>query len=94
MKKRISFQTSKAAGRKGVMDNAVHGHEALYGSTERMKNRYLLKKNADFSSAELIAIMNSFKDPSTPENPIVILSIANAAVKFEDGIPQESWLFT
>ncbi|OTB17082.1 hypothetical protein K445DRAFT_383028 [Daldinia sp. EC12] len=88
----------KAAGRKGLMDNAVHEHEAFYGGMDRMKS-YLLEKNADFSSTELIEIMDSFKEAlhshlraepsaivalakySTPENPIDILGIADAAGK-------------
>ncbi|KAI1778550.1 hypothetical protein F4818DRAFT_406431 [Hypoxylon cercidicola] len=88
----------RAAGRKGLMDGAVHEHEAFYGGMERMK-KYLLDEGTDFSSTELIAIMDSFKEPlhshlkaepdaivalakySTPDNPIDILGIADAAGK-------------
>ncbi|KAI0012187.1 hypothetical protein F4779DRAFT_626110 [Xylariaceae sp. FL0662B] len=88
----------RAAGRKGLMDDAVHEHEAFYGGMERMK-KYLLDEGAEFSGTELIAIMDSFKEPllshlkakpgaiaalakySTPENPIDILGIADAAGK-------------
>lgn len=90
----------KAAGRKGLMDNAVHEHEAFYSGMERMK-KYLLDKGREFSSTELIAIMDSFKEPlhshlkaepgaivalakyRTPETPIDILGIADAAGKIE-----------
>lgn len=89
----------KAAGRKGLMDQAVHEYEAFYSGMERMK-RYLLDKDDKFGSTELIAIMDSFKESlhshlkaepgaivalakySTPDNPIDILGIADAAGKF------------
>lgn len=88
----------KAAGRQGLMDGAVHEHEAFYGGMERMK-KYLQDKGADFSATELIAIMDSFKEPlhshlkseppaivalaqyNTPDTPIDILGIADAAGK-------------
>jgi hypothetical protein len=65
---------------------------------DRFKD-YLLKEGTKFSGAELVAIMDSFKDPlyshlksepssivglskySTPENPIDVLAIADAAGK-------------
>lgn len=52
----------QAAGQKGLMDDAVHEHEAFFGGMERMK-KYLLDNGTDFSSTELIAIMGSFKEP-------------------------------
>ncbi|KAI1846189.1 hypothetical protein JX265_010566 [Neoarthrinium moseri] len=88
----------KAAGKTGLMDGAVHEHEAFYSGMDRMKD-YLVKEGPDFSATELIAIMDSFKEPlhnhlkaepsaivalakySTPENPIDILGIADAAGK-------------
>ncbi|KAI1085351.1 hypothetical protein F5B20DRAFT_590097 [Whalleya microplaca] len=87
-----------AAGQKGLMDNAVHEHEAFCGGMEQMK-KYLLDNDADFCSTELVAIMDSFKEPlhshhkaepdaivalakySTPDKPIDILGIADAAGK-------------
>ncbi|KAI0198132.1 hypothetical protein F4808DRAFT_437193 [Astrocystis sublimbata] len=51
----------RAAGRKGLMDDATHEHEAFYGGMDRMK-KYLQRKGADFSSNELLEIMDSFKD--------------------------------
>ncbi|KAK3934389.1 hypothetical protein QBC46DRAFT_359059 [Diplogelasinospora grovesii] len=89
----------KAAGRKGLMDGAVHEHEAFHGGMERFKSYLTGKGAANFSGTELVAIMDSFKDPlynhlksepaaivglakfSTPENPIPILAIADAAGK-------------
>ncbi|KAH7320729.1 hypothetical protein B0I35DRAFT_450450 [Stachybotrys elegans] len=89
---------NKAAGCTGLMDDAVHEHEAFYGGMDRMK-AYLQSEGANFSAAELIIIMDSFKDAlhshlaaeppaiidlarySTPENPIDILGIAEAAGK-------------
>ncbi|KAJ8132850.1 hypothetical protein O1611_g778 [Lasiodiplodia mahajangana] len=51
----------KAAGRKGLMDGAIHEHEAFYGGMDRMK-KYLQSKGAGFSSMELLGIMDSFKE--------------------------------
>lgn len=51
----------KAAGKKGLMDGAVHEHEAFYSGMGRMK-AYLQSKGQNFSSRELLAIMDSFKD--------------------------------
>jgi hypothetical protein len=51
---------NKAAGQTGLMHGAVHQHEEFYGGMERMKS-YLVEKRADFSSQELIKIMESFK---------------------------------
>lgn len=51
---------NKAAGQTDLMAGAVHQHEEFYGGMERMKS-YLLEKGADFSSTELIEIMESFK---------------------------------
>lgn len=89
----------RAAGRTGLMDGAVHEHEAFQGGLQRFK-KYLEDKGADFSAAELIALMDEFKEPlhshlkaeppaivalakySTPEKPIDILGIADAAGEF------------
>lgn len=89
---------NKAAGQTGLMAGAVHEHELFHGGMENFK-RYLLDKADDFKSNELIAIMDSFKEPlwnhlkaeppaivalakhSTPDTPIPILEIANAAGK-------------
>ncbi|OTA57987.1 hypothetical protein K449DRAFT_407662 [Hypoxylon sp. EC38] len=89
---------NKAAGRTDLMDTAVHEHAAFHDGMERFKD-YLLKKGAGFSASELLALMDSFKDPlyshlkaeppsivalaqySTPENPIDILAIADAAAR-------------
>ncbi|KAK4041923.1 iron-sulfur cluster repair protein DnrN [Parachaetomium inaequale] len=86
----------RAAGRDGLMDGAVHEHEAFQGGLERFRS-YLADKGAAFSAAELLAIMDDSKRPlhshlkaeppailalakyNTPERPIDILGIANAA---------------
>ncbi|KAF2964977.1 hypothetical protein GQX73_g8603 [Xylaria multiplex] len=52
----------KAAGQQGLMDGAIHEHEAFYGGMARMK-KYLQDKGPRFSSAELLEIMDSFKEP-------------------------------
>ncbi|KAM7215259.1 iron-sulfur cluster repair protein DnrN [Rhypophila decipiens] len=53
----------KAAGKTGLMDGAVHEHEAFQGGLDKFKT-YLLDKGAGgFSAAELIGIMDEFKDP-------------------------------
>ena len=70
----------------------------FHGGMDRFKS-YLLKEGASFSGAELVAIMDSFKDPlhshlkseppaivalaeyNTPDTPIDILGIADAAGK-------------
>ncbi|RYP25614.1 hypothetical protein DL767_008325 [Monosporascus sp. MG133] len=49
-------------------------HSTFHGGTERMKV-YLEKERVEFQPAELIAILDSFKDAS----PIAILGIADAA---------------
>ncbi|OJD18715.1 hypothetical protein AJ78_01252 [Emergomyces pasteurianus Ep9510] len=51
-----------AAGLTGLMDDAVQEHELFYGGMDRMKE-YLDEKGAAFSATELIAIMDSFKEP-------------------------------
>ncbi|KAK0721227.1 hypothetical protein B0T21DRAFT_337901 [Apiosordaria backusii] len=51
----------KAAGQKGLMDGAVHEHEAFQGGLQKFK-QYLQDKGADWKSNELIVIMNEFKD--------------------------------
>ncbi|KAK8127963.1 hypothetical protein PG984_009071 [Apiospora sp. TS-2023a] len=51
----------RAAGQKGLMDEALHEHETLYGGLARMK-KYLREKGSDYAAAELLAIMNSFKE--------------------------------
>ncbi|KXX77176.1 Iron-sulfur cluster repair protein DnrN [Madurella mycetomatis] len=88
----------KTAGKKGLMDSAVHEHEAFQGGLERFK-KYLLDKGPDFSSTELVALMDDFKEAlhshlkseppailalakyNTPDTPIDILGIADAAGK-------------
>ncbi|CAJ2506592.1 Uu.00g077780.m01.CDS01 [Anthostomella pinea] len=52
----------KDAGQNGLMGQVVHEHEEFQGGMDRMKD-YLLQKEADFSGDELIAIMDSFKQP-------------------------------
>jgi hemerythrin-like domain-containing protein len=52
---------NKAAGHSGLMDDAVHEHEAFYGGMDRMR-AYLQDRGQEFIAAELINIMNSFKD--------------------------------
>ncbi|KAI6083720.1 hypothetical protein F4821DRAFT_185091 [Hypoxylon rubiginosum] len=52
----------KAAGKSGLMDFAVHEHAAFHDGLERFKT-YLVKEGGSFSASELIAIMDSFKDP-------------------------------
>ncbi|KAK4163961.1 hypothetical protein QBC43DRAFT_318476 [Cladorrhinum sp. PSN259] len=94
----------KAAGQKGLMDGAVHEHEAFQGGLEKF-TKYLKDKGADWKSSELIAIMDEFKDAlhshlkaeppaivalakySTPEKPIDILGIAEAAGKKQVSLP-------
>ncbi|KAI8623983.1 hypothetical protein F5Y19DRAFT_481121 [Xylariaceae sp. FL1651] len=51
----------KAAGRKGLMDGAIHEHEAFYGGTDRIKE-YLQSKGSRFFNIELLGIMDSFKE--------------------------------
>lgn len=53
---------NKAAGTTGLMEDAVHEHELFYGGMDRMK-AYLDETGAEFSAAELISIMDSFKEP-------------------------------
>jgi len=89
---------NKAAGQTGLMAGAVHEHEIFHGGMEKFKS-YLLNKSHNFNSDELIAIMDSFKEPlwnhlkaeppaivalakySTPDKPIPVLEIADAAGK-------------
>ncbi|KAK7757108.1 hypothetical protein SLS62_000655 [Diatrype stigma] len=52
----------RAAGREGLMGGAVREHEAFYGGMERMR-KYLLEKGGAFSGTQLVAIMDSFKEP-------------------------------
>ncbi|KAK9418954.1 putative Hemerythrin-like domain-containing protein [Seiridium unicorne] len=55
---------NKAAGQTGLMDDAVHEHEAFYGGMDRMKEYLTTNGNGNgFSSTELISIMDSFKEP-------------------------------
>jgi len=88
----------KAAGKKGLMDHAVHEHAAFNAGLHKFKE-YLVKEGKDFSATELLAIMDSFKDVlyshlksepasivalakyNTPETPIDILALADAAGK-------------
>lgn len=53
---------NKAAGQRDLMAGAVHQHEAFYGGMEQLK-KYLLDKGAEFSSREVIRIMESFQEP-------------------------------
>ncbi|KAG5290163.1 hemerythrin HHE cation binding domain-containing protein [Histoplasma ohiense] len=53
---------NKAAGTTGLMADAVQEHELFYGGMDRMK-AYLDETGAQFSAAELISIMDSFKEP-------------------------------
>ncbi|KAK3337291.1 hypothetical protein B0T19DRAFT_349830 [Cercophora scortea] len=55
---------NKATGKKGLMDHAVDGHAAFHDGMSRFKT-YLssVSKGGAFSGAELIHIMDSFKDP-------------------------------
>ncbi|KAK4203386.1 iron-sulfur cluster repair protein DnrN [Triangularia verruculosa] len=94
----------KAAGKEGLMDGAIHEHEAFQGGLQKFK-KYLEDKGADWKSNELIAIMDEFKDAlhshlkaeppaivalakhSTPEKPIDILGIADAAGKKQVSLP-------
>ncbi|KAK8078911.1 hypothetical protein PG994_002718 [Apiospora phragmitis] len=48
-----------AAGQKGLIDGAVHEHEAFYGGMGRMQE-HLQSKGPGFSSTELLAIMDFF----------------------------------
>ncbi|RYP20419.1 hypothetical protein DL765_002795 [Monosporascus sp. GIB2] len=52
---------NKAASRTDLMNTAVDEHATFHGGMERMK-AYLEKKRANFLAAELIAILDSFKD--------------------------------
>ncbi|OKL58850.1 hypothetical protein UA08_05841 [Talaromyces atroroseus] len=61
----------KAAGKTGLMAGSVHEHEdvcacvspaAFHDGMERFKN-YLLKEGVNFQGTEIVAIMDSFKDP-------------------------------
>jgi hemerythrin-like domain-containing protein len=52
---------NKAAGQTGLMEDAVHEHEAFYGGMDRMQ-AYLQDQGASFSAIELIHIMDLFKD--------------------------------
>lgn len=90
---------NKAAGRTDLMAGAVHQHEAFYSGMEELK-KYLLERGADFSSREVVRIMESFQEPlyshlkaepgeivalakySTPDKPVDILDIADAAGEF------------
>lgn len=89
---------NRAAGQTVLMAGAVHEHEAFQTGMIRFKN-YLLDVVGDFDGAEIVRIMDSFKDPlyrhlksepdeivalakySTPERPVDILAIADAAGK-------------
>ncbi|KAK3394590.1 hypothetical protein B0H63DRAFT_51392 [Podospora didyma] len=50
-----------AAGKKGLMGEAVAEHAAFHGGMERFK-AYLQAEGGNFSGTELVAIMDSFKD--------------------------------
>ncbi|PGH30403.1 hypothetical protein GX50_06839 [[Emmonsia] crescens] len=66
---------NKAAGTTGLMEDAVVEHELFYGGMDRMKD-YLAERGANFSATELIAIMDSFKEPLhshlTAEPPTIV----------------------
>ncbi|KAI0482645.1 hypothetical protein GGR56DRAFT_620916 [Xylariaceae sp. FL0804] len=69
---------NKAAGKTGLMEDAIHEHEAFQGGMEKMK-AYLLEKGGSFSAAELIAIMDSFKEPlhaHLKAEPAMIVALA------------------
>ncbi|KAK4231849.1 iron-sulfur cluster repair protein DnrN [Podospora fimiseda] len=51
----------KAAGQKGLMDGAVHEHEAFQGGLNKFKE-YLEENLTEWESKELIGIMDEFKD--------------------------------
>ncbi|EEQ88633.1 uncharacterized protein BDCG_03753 [Blastomyces dermatitidis ER-3] len=53
---------NKAAGTTGLTEDAVQEHGLFYAGMDRMK-AYLDEKSAEFSAAELIAILESFKEP-------------------------------
>ncbi|KAK8059965.1 hemerythrin hhe cation binding domain-containing protein [Apiospora saccharicola] len=48
----------KAAGQKGLMDDAVHEHETFYGGLARIQ-KYLRGKGSDYAAAELLTITDS-----------------------------------
>lgn len=52
----------RAAGRNGLMDSAVHEHEAFQEGLEQFR-KYLLEKGSEFSGPELVKIMDNFEDP-------------------------------
>lgn len=73
----------KAAGQKGLMDGAVHEHEAFTGGLDKFRT-YLQNKGADFAAAELIAIMDEFKEPlhsHLKSEPPAILALAKYNTK-------------
>ncbi|CAJ2508337.1 Uu.00g133630.m01.CDS01 [Anthostomella pinea] len=53
---------NKAAGLTGLMDSAVHEHASFHDGMERFKS-YLRTEGVGFSATELLAIMDSFKEP-------------------------------
>ncbi|KAK3695166.1 hypothetical protein B0T22DRAFT_454530 [Podospora appendiculata] len=53
----------KAAGRKGLIDSAVDEHAAFHDGMARFKAYLTASTSAAFSGAELVRIMDSFKDP-------------------------------
>ncbi|RYO89286.1 hypothetical protein DL762_003309 [Monosporascus cannonballus] len=71
---------NKAAGWADLMNTAVDEHATFHGGMERMK-AYLEKERANLQAAELIVILDSFKDAFTTERPINILGIADVAGK-------------
>ncbi|KAI9152172.1 hypothetical protein HJFPF1_09397 [Paramyrothecium foliicola] len=55
-------KVDEAAGKTGLMDGAVREHALFHRGMENFKT-YLLDKGLNFSSTELIHIMDSFRDP-------------------------------
>ncbi|KAK7958673.1 hemerythrin hhe cation binding domain-containing protein [Apiospora saccharicola] len=57
----------KAAGQKGLMDDAVHEHETFYGGLARIQ-KYLRGKGPDYAAAELLTMTDS-RPCTTISNP-------------------------
>ncbi|AEO69665.1 uncharacterized protein THITE_122265 [Thermothielavioides terrestris NRRL 8126] len=73
----------KAAGQTGLMDSAVHEHEAFQGGLERFRN-YLQDEGAGFSGARLVSIMDEFKEPlysHLKSEPPAIVALARYSTK-------------
>ncbi|SPQ26200.1 48ffdf09-aa56-4320-b0f3-6ed4e002712f [Thermothielavioides terrestris] len=73
----------KAAGQTGLMDSAVHEHEAFQGGLERFR-KYLQDEGAGFSGAKLVSIMDEFKEPlysHLKSEPPAIVALARYSTK-------------